>query len=351
MRVIITGGAGFIGSRLSKYLLDTIQNPSLEIISIDDLSGGFIENVPNDSRLIFLKADFTNKQDQLLIEQEIQKKDKLDYIYHLGCLAWEGLSAFNRQLTYNINTIGSAFLINCGIKYNIKRFIFTSSMAVYGHGNNTPPFDEDLIPCPIDPYGIAKYCVEMDLKVAYDQHNLEYVIIRPHNVIGKSQNIYDPYRNVLGIWMYQALTNQPFTIYGDGEQTRAFSVIDDVLPCLHLATVKPEVKNQIVNVGGIKEISLNKAAELVSKITNNKNGVIYLEPRHEVKHAWSSYKKSVDLLDYRETITLKDGLIEMWNWAKTLSLRERKYFTEYELDKGIYSYWKQNYDAKINEKI
>ena len=339
MRVIITGGAGFIGSRLSKYLLDNIKN--IEIISIDDLSGGFIENVPIDPRLIFLKADFTNKKDQILIEQEIQK-DKLDYIYHLGCLAWEGLSGFNRQLTYNINSVGSAFLINCGIKYNIKRFIFTSSMAVYGHGNKKPPFDEDLIPCPVDPYGIAKYCVEMDLKVAYTQHNMEFCIIRPHNVIGLGQNIFDPYRNVIGIWMYKKLTNQPFTIYGTGEQTRAFSIIDDVLQCLYLAAIKPEAKNEIVNVGGIKEISLNKVAELVSKITNNKNGVIHLEPRHEVKHAWSSYQKSVYLLDYQETISLEDGLTEMWNWAKNQPLKELKYFTEYELDKGIYSYWKRN---------
>lgn len=340
MRVIVTGAAGFVGSRFCEYLLDTIKDNSLEIIAIDNLSGGYIENVPVDPRLIFIKADISDKNDQKLIEQEIEKKDILDYIFHYASYAAECASPYVRQYNYKNNIMNSAFLITCGIKYNIKRFIFTSSMSTYG--NQKPPFTEDLIPNPIDPYGISKYCVEMDLKVAYTQHNMEYCIIRPHNIIGRGQNIFDVYRNVLGIWQYQALTNQPFTIYGDGEQTRAFTVIENILPCLYLAAVKPEAKNQIVNVGGIKEISLNKAAELVSKITGNKNGVVHLEPRHEVKHAWSSYQKSVDLLDYQETISLEDGLTEMWEWAKNQPLRERKYFTEYELDKGIYSYWKRN---------
>lgn len=337
MRVIITGAAGFIGSRLCEYLLETQKD--IEIIAIDDLSGGFTTNVPQDSRLIFLKADFTNKQDQLFIEQEIQKVNKLDYIWHLGSIACEGLSPYIRQHNYNINVVGSAFLINCGIKYNIKRFIFTSSMAVYG--DQDPPFDENLVPEPVDSYGISKYAVEMDLKAAYSQHKMEYSIIRPHNVIGRNQNIFDPYRNVLGIWMYQARMNLPFTIYGDGNQTRSFSIIDDMLPCLYSAAVKPYAKNEIINLGGMTSINLNDAAELLLEITGNQvNGVVHLEPRYEVKHAWSTFQKSVDLLDYNETVSLKNGLIEMWQWCKSLPMIERKYFTEYELDKGIYSYWK-----------
>jgi len=337
MRVIITGAAGFIGSRFCQYLLDTITD--IQIIAIDDLSGGYIENIPIDPRLIFLKTDFTNKSDQDIIENEIKKVDHLDYIWHFGSLASEGLSPYTRQYNYKINVIGSAFFINCGIKYNIKRFIFTSSMATYG--NQTPPFNEDLLPSPIDPYAISKYVVEMDLKVAFDQHHMDYCIIRPHNVIGKNQNIFDPYRNVLGIWMYKAKMNLPFTIYGDGNQTRAFSIIDDMLPCLYSAAVKPEAKNQIINLGGMNSISLNDAAEILLDITNNRhNGVVHLEPRHEVKHAWSSFQKSIDILDYKETISLKNGLVSMWNWAKDLPIIDRKYFTEYELDKGIYSYWK-----------
>ena len=336
MRVLITGIAGFIGSRFAKYLLDTFSD--IEIIGVDNLSGGFIENVPKDDRLIFVNGDLTNKDDQQVLESII-KNGELDYIYHYSAIAAEGLSPFIRQYNYKNNVVASMFVINCGIKYRIKRFIFTSSMAVYG--NQNPPFDEDLIPNPIDSYGIAKYCIEMDLKVAYEQHNMEYVIIRPHNVVGHGQNIFDPYRNVIGIWMYQALTHKSFTIYGDGNQTRAFSVIDDILPCLYNASIKIEAKNQIINVGGIKEISLNDVSLILLQITGNKKPIIYLEQRHEVIHAWSTFQKSIDLLDYKQTISLEDGIKTMWEYVKTQPIKERKYFSEYELDTGIYSYWKR----------
>jgi UDP-glucose 4-epimerase len=332
MRVLVTGCAGLLGSNFCEYLLENIDN--IEIIGVDDLSGGYIENV--DKRVKFLKANLTDKADQKIIEKEF-KDGYIDYIFAYAAIACEGLSPFIRQYTFMNNAVANAFLINCGIKYKIKRFVYTSSMAVYGKGQ--VPFSEDLVPNPIDTYGIAKYACEMDLKVAYEQHGLEYCIIRPHNVYGKYQNIWDPYRNVLGIWMYNALHNKPFTIYGDGEQTRAFSYIDDILPCLWNAAIKDHAKNEIVNVGGMKHISLNDAKDILSKITNH-NDYVYLEKRHEVKHAWSTYKKSVDILDYKETVTLERGLQLMWEWVKTSPDREKQYWKEYELDTNIYSYWK-----------
>ena len=201
-------------------------------------------------------------------------------------------------VNYISNIIPTTFLINMGIKYNIKRFVFTSSMATYG--KNDTPFTEDMRPNPIDPYGIAKYACEMDLQVAYEQHGMEYCVILPHNVYGKYQNIWDPYRNVLGIWMYKATKGDPFTVYGDGEQTRAFSYIDDILPCLWTAAVSERAKNERINLGGKYGVSLNTAAALVAKVTG-KNDIIHLEPRYEVKHAWSSYEKSEILLKFGRT--------------------------------------------------
>ena len=336
MRVIVTGAAGFIGSRFCEHLLENVKD--IYIIGVDDLSGGFLENLPQHDNFKFIKADLKNQDDQKLVEQEF-KNGQIDYIWHMACFAAECLSPFIRQFNYQNSVLASVFLITCAIKYNIKRFIFTSSMSVYG--NQQAPFDENLTPKPIDPYAISKYCVEMDLAAAWEQHHLEYCIIRPHNVYGVNQNIFDPYRNVLGIWMYQALNDLPFTIYGDGTQTRAFSFVDDVLPCLWEAAVRDKAKNEIINVGGIKDIALNEAADILYKVTQTPHTPIYLEKRHEVKHAWSTFQKSVDLLDYTETVTLEKGLQVMWDWVKTQPMRERKYFTEYELDKGIYSYWKK----------
>lgn len=338
MNVLITGVAGLVGTNFCEYLLKNREALCIDkVFGVDDFSGGYIENVPNDENFVLIKGDLSHKKDQRVIE-EIFINNKIYYIFHFAAYAAEGLSPFIRQFNYMSNVIPTTFLINMGIKYNIKRFIFTSSMATYG--NNETPFTEDMIPNPIDPYGIAKYACEMDLKVANEQHGLEYCIILPHNIYGKYQNIWDPYRNVLGIWMYQALNDEEFSIYGDGEQTRAFSYIDDILPCLWRAAVTPQSNKERINLGGKKHISLNDAVKIVSEITG-KNKIKYLEQRHEVKHAWSSYEKSERLLGYKENVTLKDGLKLMWEWVKTQPKRNRKYWEEYELEKNIYSYWKK----------
>ena len=326
MKVLVTGCAGLIGSNFCKWLPVDVQ-----VIGIDDLSGGYLEQIP--SRVKFIQADLTNQEDQKIIESCFP----VDYVFHFAAYAAEGLSPFIRQFNYKNNTLATAFLINMAIKYSVKRFVFTSSMAVYGE--QEPPFNETQVPNPIDSYGIAKYACEMDLRVAWAQHGLEYCIIRPHNVYGPGQNIWDPYRNVLGIWLYQALKGLPMTIYGDGTQCRAFSYIDDIMEPLFKAAIDPRSKNAIINLGGKYEIPLATACDLVAKVTGH--GVrVNLEPRHEVKLAWSTWQKSVDLLDYDEKINLEEGLRRMWTWTLTQPDRERKTWKEYEIEKGIYSFWK-----------
>lgn len=338
MNILITGAAGLVGSNFCEYLVNNKIKLNIDkIFGIDDLSGGYIENLPKSETFKFLQLDLTNKEHQNKIEETCFINSKIDYIFHFSAYAAEGLSPFIRQYNYISNIIPTTFLINMGIKYNIKRFVFTSSMATYG--DNVTPFTEDMLPNPIDPYGIAKYACEMDLKCAYEQHGMEYCIILPHNIYGKYQNIWDPYRNVLGIWMYQTTINKQITIYGDGEQTRAFSYIDDILPSLWNAAVYEKAKNERINLGGKKHISLNEASKIISEITGN-NNIVYLEKRHEVKHAWCSYEKSEKLLDYTESVTLKEGLQKMWEWVKNEPIRERKFWNEYELEKNIYSYWK-----------
>jgi UDP-glucose 4-epimerase len=225
------------------------------------------------------------------------------------------------------------------IKYKIKRFIFTSSMAVYGEGKT--PFDETNIPNPIDPYGIAKYACEMDLKVAKEQHNLDYCIIRPHNVYGENQNIWDKYRNVLGIWTYKYLNNEPLTIYGDGKQKRAFTYVEDILKPLWNSAIKKETSGEIINLGGIKEIEIKEASEIFREIVNDKEYPIdFLQERHEVKNAWSTHQKSVNLLNFEHKTSLKKGLSKMIEWAKKQPQREIKKWENYELNVDIYEYWK-----------
>jgi UDP-glucose 4-epimerase len=211
-------------------------------------------------------------------------------------------------------------------------------MAIYG--NAEPPFKESYIPNPIDPYGIAKYACEMDLKIAGEQHGLDWCIIRPHNVYGIKQNIWDKYRNVLGIWMYNVLNDQPITIYGDGNQERAFSYIDDCLPYFWKTAVLPECSKQIFNMGGDTKVTINEAANTLLKVVGN-HPIVYLEGRHEVKHAWVSHEKIKNILNFESTTSLEDGLKSMWDWAKLQPNKKRKEWDSYELEKGIYSFWKK----------
>jgi len=186
---LVTGGAGFIGS----HLTDELISLGHRVIVLDNLSGGFIRNI--NKKAIFVRGSINNTK----LLNKLFNKYHFDFIYHLAAYAAEGLSPFIRRFNYQNNLIGSINLINLSIKHKIKRFIFTSSIAVYG--SNQVPMVETLTPQPEDPYGISKYAVELDLIAANKMFGLEYVIFRPHNVYGERQNHGDPYRNVLGIFI------------------------------------------------------------------------------------------------------------------------------------------------------
>jgi UDP-glucose 4-epimerase len=329
-KVLITGVAGLLGSRLADWIIET--QPGVEVVGMDDLSGGYEENINP-------KVEFWRMN---LVEHPIENCFEIhnfDYVFHFAAYAAEGLSPFIRQYNYENNLVATARVINNCIKYNVKRLVFTSTLAVYGHGNYGI-FDETQVPKPIDPYGVAKYGCEMDIQIANEQHGLDYCIIRPHNVYGIKQNIWDKYRNVLGIWMYQHMNGEPMTIFGDGTQTRAFSYIDDSLKSLWNAAVLPQASKQIINLGGIEEYSINHACEVLRDVVGG-GEIIYKEARHEVKHSIPTYQKSIDILGFEHKTSLKDGLNEMWKWVQQQPTRDRFVWPSYELDKGIYSFWKR----------
>ena len=327
--VVITGVAGLLGSRLADWIIE--NQPEFQVIGIDDLSGGFKENV-NPAVKFYAHDLVTGDINQIF------KDNKIDYVFHFAAYAAEGLSPFIRSFNYDNNLKATARLINECIKHDVKRLIFTSSLAVYGHGFGGI-FDEKQQQAPIDPYGVAKYACEMDIQIAGEQHGLDWCIIRPHNVYGIKQNIWDKYRNVLGIWMYQHLNGLDMTIFGDGQQTRAFSFIDDSLEPLWNAAIKPEASKEIINLGGIEEISIKKASNILREVIGGGN-VIHLEPRHEVKHSIPTYQKSIDILGFKHKTNLEEGLMRMWDWAQLQPMRNRFIWPSYELDKGIYSFWK-----------
>lgn len=329
--ILITGVAGLLGSRMADWLIE--NHPEYTIIGIDNLFGGYIENI-ND-KVIFYKKDLST--DNI---SDIFDKYNFEYVYHFAAYAAEGLSPFMRRFNYSNNVLSTVNIINECINHDIKRLIYTSSMSVYGHGKmNGDRFDENDIPNPIDPYGVSKYACEMDIRIAGEQHGLDWCIIRPHNVYGMKQNIWDKYRNVLGIWMNKIIHNEPLLIYGDGEQTRAFSYIDDNLLPFWNAAILPEASKEIINVGGIIPCTINEAATTLCKITGY-DKIEHKEKRHEVKNAVPTYQKSIDVLGYNQTIELEEGLRRMWDWAKKQPIRKQYKWENYEIMKGLYSFWK-----------
>lgn len=326
-KILLTGGAGFMGS----HVLDELLNSDNQVIVIDDLSGGFLENVNPKAK--FIQGSI---EDQNLLE-DLFKEYSFDYVFHLAAYAAEGLSHFIRKFNYNNNLIGSINLINLSIKYKIKCFVFTSSIAVYG--KNQLPMNESMQPSPEDPYGIAKYAIELDLKAAKELFNLNYIIFRPHNVYGERQNIGDKYRNVIGIFMNQIMESKPITIFGDGEQTRAFSYIKDVAPIIAKSINNKKAYNEIFNVGADKPYSINDLAEIVFNVFNKSLSVNSQPARNEVIHAFSSHEKLKSYFNYESQFTLKEGVEKMYKWAKIEGAKDTQKFSNIEIKEGLPAIW------------
>ena len=340
MKIMITGIAGLMGSRLADWIL---ENTKHEVVGIDDLSGGYRSNINKKAK--FYHFNLANNRvvsgsaaDNKYGKYDLKwifNKERPDIVYHFAAYAAECLSPFIRRYNYSNNIVATANVVNECIRRRVKRLVFTSSMAVYGE--NEPPFSEDLVPAPKDPYGVAKLSCEMDIQIAGEQHGLDWCILRPHNVYGRNQNIWDRYRNVLGIWMYQHMNGEPLTIFGDGNQRRAFSYIDDNLEPMWKAGVDVRASKQIINLGSAVAITIKEAASALSHIVGGAE-IVHLEPRHEVHQAFSTHKKSELLLDFMDTTSYFEGLAKMWDWAKTQPKRKRKDM-KYEIAKGLYSYW------------
>jgi len=303
-----------------------------DVIAVDDLSGGEVGNVPQPAE--FYEVDIRDDRTVGYLFEEAQP----DAVVHCAAYAAEGLSHWIRRQNYEINLIGSANLINESVRHSVKRFVFTSSMAVYGSAE--PPFGEAMTPFPEDPYGIAKAAVEADLRCAGDMWGLPWVVFRPHNVYGPRQNIADRYRNVVGIFMRQAMLNEPLTVYGDGEQTRAFSYIGDVAPVIADAVTAPCV-GRIFNVGGDVPFTINELARgVLETIGRPLDMVKHLPTRYEVTNAFCAHYALREVFDVPRPTPLAEGLAEMAAWARARPMRASPWAPDYELTEKMPAVWR-----------
>jgi len=325
---LVTGAAGFIGS----HVVDALLERGHSVVALDDLSGGFEDNVSPKAKFVEASCVDHERLSKLFNEYAF------DYVFHLAAYAAEGLSHFIKRFNYTNNVIGSMNLINEAVNHNVKRFIFTSSIAVYG--KNQLPMREELTPAPEDSYGIAKYAVELDLKASHEMFGLDYVIFRPHNVYGERQNTGDKYRNVIGIFMNQTLRGESFTIFGDGEQKRAFSYIGDIAPILADSATLDAARNEIFNVGADSVYSVNQLADEVMNAMGVKTEVRHLPARNEVVDAWSDHSKVQRIFGTDAETSLAEGLRRMAEWVRKTGPRSSKPFEGIEIEKNLPGSWK-----------
>lgn len=325
---LVTGGAGFLGSHVAEELLARGHR----VVVLDDLSGGFRDHVPAGAELVVGSI-----LDAALVEA-LFTRHSFDHVFHLAAYAAEGLSHFIRRFNYDNNLVGSVQLINQAVRSKVRTFVFTSSIAVYGR--NQLPMHEDTPPCPEDPYGIAKYAVELDLKAAHELFGLDWIVFRPHNVYGERQNIGDRYRNVVGIFMNQILTGEPLTVFGDGEQTRAFSHVADVAPVIARAVDVPAAKNRVFNVGADQPVTVNELLRVVAAEFGVTPTVTHLPARNEVVHAWADHGRVRDVFGTAEPIGLAEGIRRMAAWVRQHGARVTPRFEALEITENLPPIWR-----------
>lgn len=324
--VLVTGGAGFIGSHVAEELV----KQGHRVTVLDDLSGGYRENVPDGAE--FVRASIRSVD---LIES-LFRRQKFDRVFHFAAYAAEGLSPFISRFNYENNLIGTVNLVNAAINHGVKRFMFASSAAVYGH------HAESGTPAPIDPYAISKLACEQHLEVARLMFGLDYVAVRLHNVYGERQNLSDPYRNVVGIFMRQALRGEPFTIFGDGQQRRCFTYVNDIRESLVALGWREQASGLTFNLGShISAPVLGVAHGVACAFGIDNPKFSFLPPRQEAREVEPPHRMPLSLFLVERFTLIGEGIAKMAAWAKTVKLHEPRRFDNIEIKKNMPESWRE----------
>jgi UDP-glucose 4-epimerase len=320
-KIFITGVAGFLGS----HLADAMLKAGHEVSGCDNLLGGYIENVPEDVDFHQIDCKYLNTMDKLL--------KGIDIVYHTACTAYEGLSVFSPHLVCQNTFQITATVASAAVSQGVKRFVNCSSMARYGTQDRVP-FTEDMIPKPQDPYGIAKLAAENLLQCLSYVHGMEVVIAVPHNIIGPRQKYDDPFRNVASIMINLMLQGRQPIIYGDGEQKRCFSFVQDDIDCLTKLAFLPDVAGEIINIGPDEEfVTINELAKTIADLLHFDLHPLYVADRpQEVKFATCSANKARNMLGYKTQYTLRQGLQEIIDYVRQRRVRKFRYHLDVEIN-------------------
>jgi UDP-glucose 4-epimerase len=319
MRVFITGIAGFLGSHLAERLLAMGHH----VVGVDSLLGGELVNVPPEAE--FYQYDCRDFNAMAKVSRGCE------LVFHCAATAYEGLSVFSPAMVMDNIVTGSVAVFSSAAANGARRVVFCSSMARYG--TNQVPFLESYTPRPQDPYGIAKVAAEQALANLADVHGFEYAIAVPHNIIGARQKFDDPYRNVASIMANMMLQGRSPFIYGDGEQSRCFSHVEDCLSCLLALGLTDRGLGEVVNIGPDEEfVTINQLFRTLKGIVGFEGQAVHIPGRpQEVRHAACSSAKARAMLDYQTTRSLAEGLTDVVDYIREVGPRKFRYHLDIEI--------------------
>lgn len=320
MKIFITGIAGFLGSNLAEHCL----KKGMSVIGNDTLIGGNLKNI-EDLKVEFHNTDCSDLEGMTKIMKDV------DVVCHAAAFAHEGLSNVSPKLICENNVVGSVSVFTAAIRNNVKRIVYCSSMARYGSAR--VPYEENIEPKPVDPYGVSKVAAENILKILSNTYKFEYNIAVPHNIVGPKQKYDDAFRNVASIMVNLILQNRSPIIYGDGEQKRCFSDIVDCIDSLDKLLFDPSITSEIVNIGPDEEqISINELYKIISnKLQFNKDPIYELDRPNEVREAICSSEKARKILNYQTTISLEKSLDKIIEYVKVNGPKKFEYNYEIEI--------------------
>jgi len=297
VKIVITGGAGFIGSHLAEYW----SNQGAEVHIIDSLRSGFEKNIKEFSNVVFHKGSIVNKE----LTLEVLKNT--DYVFNLAALVSVPESLEKPEECIDINVKGLLNILDAAKVHKVKKVVHSSSAAIYGDDPRLPK-DVSMRPKPQTPYGITKLDGEYYLQMYFEQYGLPTTSLRYFNVFGPRQDPKSQYAAAIPIFVFKALKNEPITIYGDGEQTRDFVYVKDVVKANVLAAENEKVTG-VFNVANEKAITINELAKLIIKTTNSKSKIIYEDERPgDIKHSLASIKETRENLNFEPSYDLISSL-------------------------------------------
>jgi len=306
-KALVTGGAGFIGS----HLVEALLNAGCEVAVLDNLSGGNLSNLEP------MKADISfYKNDIRQLEALIEAAKGCDVIFHLAAVVAVQQTIEDPLNSTMINDIGTLNVLEAARKTNVPRVVLASSCAVYGDDPRLPK-DESMTPMPSSPYAVHKLSAEHYLRVYGELFGLKNASLRFFNVFGPRQDPSSPYSGVISIFMSKAALHQAPLIYGDGNQTRDFVFVKDVVRALLLAAQTDQKTGDVYNIGSGSRLTISRLWELVAALSGEQSKPVYKPARAgDILHSVGNIDKARSMLDFRNDFSMEQGLELTLEWYR-----------------------------------